>query len=138
MSGQIFFNFYISTMIASYFPIYRGGGVVWSDVGKLWVIKSSFQSVGLGVSRAAKVGRWSADGRQIKDYFAIVENCPWLILLPVVGSCANDSRKSLKTRLKWLYRVHLAGRADMCGESSEQGTKNAPSEGWGVHLVGVR
>jgi hypothetical protein len=72
-------------------------------VGKLWVIKSSFQSVGLGVglgvSRSAKVGK----GRQIKVYFAIVEIRVCSFLLPFVGSCSNDSRKSLKTRLKWLY-----------------------------------
>lgn len=109
MTWQIFFNFYISTMIPTKYPIIRGG----------W-----------GCQQGGK-------GRQIKVYFAIVENCPCSFLLPVVGSCANDSRKWLKTRLKWLYRVHLAGRADMCGESSEQGTKNAPSEGWGVHRVGV-
>ena len=77
-------------MIASYFPIYRGGGGVWSDVGKLWVIKSSFQSVGLGVSRAAKVGRWSAECGQIKVYFAIVEIRVCSFLLPFVGSCSND------------------------------------------------
>ena len=40
-TGWIFFNFYISTMIASYFPIYRGG-VGWYGRGcKLWVFMAS-------------------------------------------------------------------------------------------------
>ena len=46
-------------MIASYFPIYRGG--------------------------------WGCQqGRQIKDYFAIVEIRVCSFLLPFVGSCSND------------------------------------------------
>lgn len=66
VSGQIFFNFYISTMIASYFPIYRGG----------WGCQQ-------GRQRSAECG-------QIKVYFAIVEIRVCSFLLPFVGSCSND------------------------------------------------